>query len=109
MAEELDKPEARPLEKLSLGLDRSYLLAAGGWLNASAKMDNNTPLTINLDAGARLTPNWVAYGEAWAQPTVGTFGGVGGLRYKSALDLYVEGEGNLRGDYSLTSGLRWHF
>lgn len=108
MTDELvEKPTPSAID---LGLSTASLFKPGsGWLNLKITDSNKDPLKINLDAGTKLTPDWAAYGHAWAQPTSGTFGGGAGLRYKENLDLFVEGEGSVRGDMNVIAGIGLRF
>lgn len=106
MPDSLTKPIPKALD-LGLG-SASKLAVKSGWLNADITASNDKPLTANLEAGAKLTPDWAAYGHAWWQPTDGLFGGGAALRYRDSLDLFVEGSGSQRGDYSIVGGVRVH-
>lgn len=108
MTEELVKKETP--SDIDLGLSTASLFKPGsGWLNLKFTDSDKDPLKVNLDAGVKLTPDWAAYGHALAQPTSGTFGGGAGLRYRDNLDIFVEGEGSVRGDMDVTAGVSFRF
>lgn len=87
----------------------SSLSNVGGWMNFNMTQTDNDPLKLKIDAGVRLTPEWVAYGNAWAAPTEGKFGGEAGMRFMDHLDFFVEGTGDTHGSHDIMAGIGFKF
>lgn len=102
-------PRLDALKLLNPGLDKASSLGQGhGWVDFNVKATSKTDFTANLDAGLKLSPNWAAYGTAWANST-GAFGAEAGLRANNGLNLFVGAEGTYGGSVQATAGLSWHF
>lgn len=70
---------------------------------------SDRPLAVVAEAGAKLTPSWSLYGDAWVQPGLGRAGGDVAARYGPRLDLYAGGAVGPGGSYSLEAGVRRRF
>jgi hypothetical protein len=98
------------MDRLDPGLTLADALKPGaGWLAANIRDSNDAPASVVVEAGAKLNPNWAAYGDVWAQPTVGQYGAEAGARYKSKLDLFAGAQADLHGDWEANAGLRLNF
>jgi hypothetical protein len=72
-------------------------------------MRSDSPLALTAEIGARLTPQYTVYGDAWVQPTTRRAGADLGLRYGERTDLFAGGWADLDGRYQLRAGVKHRF
>lgn len=98
------------MDRLDPGLSKADALKPGaGWLAANIRAADDEPLAAVVEGGTKLSPNWAAYGDVWARPTVGQYGADVGARYKSRLDIFAGGQTDFRGDWEANAGVRLNF